>query len=577
MLLLIAYLLLVSCLLSVAAFAAEEALARWQLPRRIVWMAALLLSVGWPTYAVLSQSIRFGGSSDAAAPLDDAPTDVGDQPTGSGTSSAAEPPAVLNWSRWTGLSESLVSERDGSGRIDSFLFMTWIVSSVLIFALYLAASIGLRFWARHWQSMKIDDCEVLISEALGPATFGFTRPRIVLPRWLVDAESEIQRLVLCHENEHVAARDQVVMLLVIAAPWNPFLWLQLSRLRLAVETDCDTRVLRRDADADAYALALLTVGQHRSAAPVAAIALTEPTSSLEQRIRRFLNPPQASSALVFAACIAASSLVAAATIADAPLVTRAWEANDGSTTANNSGGDPMKVRTLIAATLAAGSLQAGEIGSAPPAGWVEFQGSGLALGPGWQSLPQSCRAGVDTQLAAAGQANMSIQCPVSPTEQDGFPRVQDGFISMPGYNGLHQRFTADAYRGKRVRFSGYLRTQGIADATIPGFELFSRSGESTDTLEGMGGLFFRIGENMANHLVRDDMSDRGLRGDIEWARYEIVADVPEIANGIIIGFWMQGQGQIWISDIKFEEVSKDVPITTRPFQHYTAPTNLNLR
>ena len=128
-----------------------------------------------------------------------------------------------------------------------------------------------------------------------------------------------------------------------------------------------------------------------------------------------------------------------------------------------------------------------------------------------------------------------------------------------------------------MRFSGYLRTQGIADATIPGFELFSRSGESTDTLEGMGGLFFRIGENMANHLVRDDMSDRGLRGDIEWARYEIVADVPEIANGIIIGFWMQGQGQIWISDIKFEEVSKDVPITTRPFQHYTAPTNLNLR
>jgi beta-lactamase regulating signal transducer with metallopeptidase domain len=591
MLLLIAYLLLVSCLLSVAALAAEQALARWQLPRRIVWMAALLLSVGWPTYAVLNQSIRFSGLSDTAAPPDVAnraapldvadraappdvaPADVSEQPSTGGTSSAAAPPTDLNWSRWTGLRESFVLERAGGGRLDSFLLTTWIVSSALILALYVAASIVLRLWARHWQAMKIDASEVLISDGLGPATFGFIRPRIVFPRWLVHAEPEILRLVLRHENEHIAARDQVLltaaMLLVLAAPWNPFLWLQLSRLRLAVETDCDTRVLRRDADAAAYARALLTVGQRRSAAPVAAVALMEPASSLEQRIRRFLNPPQSSSVLVFAACIAASSLVAAATIADAPLVTGNRGADGISADASDSGGDDMNARALIAAAFAATGLQAAELDTAPPEGWAEFIGSGPALGPGWQGLPRSCQAGVDTQLAAAGQANMSILCPAA---------SQGLFASArPGFNGLNQRFAADAYRGKRVRFSAYLRTQGIADVTVPGFELVSRSGESTDTLEGMGGLFFRVGENVAKHLVRDDMSDRGLRGNVEWARYEIVADVPEIANGIVIGFWMQGQGQIWMSDVRFEEVSKDVPLTTQPFEYSTTPANLNLR
>ena len=44
-------------------------------------------------------------------------------------------------------------------------------------------------------------------------------------------------------------------------PWNPALWLIVKRLRLAIEIDCDARVLAgRRSDVRDYGMLLLTVG-----------------------------------------------------------------------------------------------------------------------------------------------------------------------------------------------------------------------------------------------------------------------------------------------------------------------------
>ena len=71
----------------------------------------------------------------------------------------------------------------------------------------------------------------------------------VKARWLLRRAPDEQRIVLAHEAEHVRARDPLLLAAgcagVALLPWHPVSWWLLARLRLAVELDCDRRVLRR--------------------------------------------------------------------------------------------------------------------------------------------------------------------------------------------------------------------------------------------------------------------------------------------------------------------------------------------
>jgi TonB family protein len=94
--------------------------------------------------------------------------------------------------------------------------------------------------------------------------------------------------MLLHEGEHVRAGDTRLvlagLLLLAAAPWNIPLWWQFRRLREAIELDCDARVLKRAPDARRYGSLLLEVGRRRTV-PVMVVALADPPSFLERRIR----------------------------------------------------------------------------------------------------------------------------------------------------------------------------------------------------------------------------------------------------------------------------------------------------
>ena len=87
------------------------------------------------------------------------------------------------------------------------------------------------------------------SRDTGPAIVGLFRPRVVLPAWVADVEASKQRLILAHEEEHRRAGDGILRFamatLLIVIPWNPFLWLHYRRLCLAIELDCDHRVVQR--------------------------------------------------------------------------------------------------------------------------------------------------------------------------------------------------------------------------------------------------------------------------------------------------------------------------------------------
>jgi TonB family protein len=108
-----------------------------------------------------------------------------------------------------------------------------------------------------------------------------------MPRAVLDLEEPLRRLVLRHEREHCTAHDPRLLTIaagvVVLLPWNPALWLIARRLHLALEIDCDARVLASGADSLSYSRLLLLIAQRRGAIPLAP-TLAAHASHLERRI-----------------------------------------------------------------------------------------------------------------------------------------------------------------------------------------------------------------------------------------------------------------------------------------------------
>src|SRR5947209_643341 len=176
------------------------------------------------------------------------------------------------------------------GDLDATLAWAWRLSSAALLLSLGAAALRLSALRRGWRNATMNGRAVLVSQNVGPAVAGLWRPRVVLPDWALQLGEGERRLMLAHEDEHIRTRDPWLLAAAGAAlclaPWNPVVWWQLRRLRLAVEMDCDARVLARGGDAPAYGELLLRVGQRRARLPLGAPALGDPRSFLEHRIRR---------------------------------------------------------------------------------------------------------------------------------------------------------------------------------------------------------------------------------------------------------------------------------------------------
>jgi hypothetical protein len=81
-------------------------------------------------------------------------------------------------------------------------------------------------------------------------------------------------------------------LFLILVPWNAALWWQLRRLSLAIELDCDRRVVSSLGDAHAYGKLLLAVAQasSRGMGPRLQPALVGRAGMLERRLTALLAP-----------------------------------------------------------------------------------------------------------------------------------------------------------------------------------------------------------------------------------------------------------------------------------------------
>jgi hypothetical protein len=218
-------------------------------------------------------------SSDAAAPA----AAVGD----AGLWTAAERAVSRVVGAPLNVAAGWIAPRLGGGA-DRAIGWTWIASGALVLLMLGAAQLRHRRQRRGWPVRRVGDVAVRVAPDAGPMVVGLLRPVIVVPQWLESAPAEEQRAMLVHEQEHVRARDPWLLALgaaaVVLLPWHPAVWWMAARLRLAVELDCDRRVLRRGVRRAAYGAALLDVAGRRSAYAVAAPALLLSPSQLERRL-----------------------------------------------------------------------------------------------------------------------------------------------------------------------------------------------------------------------------------------------------------------------------------------------------
>ncbi|WP_419167857.1 TonB family protein [Candidatus Palauibacter sp.] len=275
----IGYCLLVSALLGLAAYASERALGHYRKPVRWGWFAAIAGSVTAPVIAFVAPGLFPSAAPSPMAPL-------------AGLGEAVVAPSV------PAVPDPMTGPQAAAGldveAVSALLGWAWALL-VLAMGFYLVRAYGrLRSEMRTWTPAEVQGSPVLLSADRGPAVVGVGCSVVVMPRWIAELEDRLLRLVSLHEREHQRAGDHRLFAAGIAAlvlmPWNLFLWWQVSRLRLAIEFDCDRRVLARGESTRDYADALIAVGSRVSAPLLAAAAFAERKPAVERRLRRMTEP-----------------------------------------------------------------------------------------------------------------------------------------------------------------------------------------------------------------------------------------------------------------------------------------------
>jgi TonB family protein len=263
-----------------AAMAIAAVLRRYGRPERVVWLVALSTAFALPVVALLDPLARLGltgvGAASAPPPLPE-------------TGVIGLPAVVLVDGGPTGLG------------LAALLLAAWILASAVLVIRWAVATVRLARASRSWSPRTIDGVPVWMTEKLGPAVAGTLKPRVLVPSWLLALPGSQRSLVLLHEQEHIRARDPILIALArlarILAPWNPAVWVLSSRLVRAVELDCDRRVLRRNADVATYGRTLLTVSERRPDRLVAVAAFAETEAPLRSRILAMTTPSRTISVL----------------------------------------------------------------------------------------------------------------------------------------------------------------------------------------------------------------------------------------------------------------------------------------
>lgn len=159
------------------------------------------------------------------------------------------------------------------------------------------------------------------------------------------------------------------------------------------------------------------------------------------------------------------------------------------------------------------------------------------------TAPEKYQVSIDNKTYNTGTRSASIRSVADEFEVNEFGTIM-------------QQFSAKNFIGKRVRFSGFVKTLEVS---------------------GWCGLWMRIDNALGTVLKLDNMQGRPIVGTREWNHYSCVLDVPENGAIVNIGILLCGKGQAWLDNTSFQKVDYSIPTTdftpSQVFPEY--PENLS--
>jgi hypothetical protein len=141
--------------------------------------------------------------------------------------------------------------------------------------------------------------------------------------------------------------------------------------------------------------------------------------------------------------------------------------------------------------------------------------------------PDYYKTGIDNQVSQHGQKSGFLESVVKNPDQ---------------FCTLMQICNVKELKGKRVKMTGYIKSQGLSDTAL---------------------MWLRI-DDFDKKMVADfdNMYNRPIIGTKDWTKCEIIFDVPIAKCSLNFGFILSGEGKIWFDNVSFEIVSGSTDKTT---------------
>lgn len=188
----------------------------------------------------------------------------------------------------------------------------------------------------------------------------------------------------------------------------------------------------------------------------------------------------------------------------------------------------MKPHYAIAAALAATTIfaLAAESLAPLPAGWVVAGKS-----------PDLYKAGIDQTQTMSGK---------------GAKYMRSIGKENASWGTLMQMFSAEKYRGQRVRLQAHVKTKDISD---------------------WAGLWMRVDVPGGVNAFYNS-KDKPIKGSTDWQLRSVVLDVAPNASAIAFGVIEGGSGEVWIDNVRLDVVDKTVPVDAAPAPSLAKAPNL---
>lgn len=185
----------------------------------------------------------------------------------------------------------------------------------------------------------------------------------------------------------------------------------------------------------------------------------------------------------------------------------------------------VKLAATIAMTFSFAAF-AGGAPSAPPHWFLTSQA-------GQEEARRNYIVSVDDSIAYEGSRSALLRS-VSPP---------GGQPNRDAFGTLMQETVAAPFKGKRIRFSGYLRTRDLSNLA----SLWMRAEDDDGVVVAFSNL-----QSSGEHpsFVRDSS---------EWTRVEMVMDIPAAATALFYGVRIAGSGAVWMDHLQFDILGETHP------------------